>query len=88
MVNVVNGTTDLYVEHHGAGAAFALPAGLMFSQLRQLGATKVTTSQKRTDLCNTFYQICRKHFVSRGSAKSATSSPELVARAFGVCIAT
>ena len=64
MVNVVNGTTDLYVEHRGAGPAIQLPVGLEIGELRQLGATEVTTSHKRTDLCHTIYQICGKHLTS------------------------
>ena len=64
MVEVANGPIDLYVEHRCAGPAIALPAGMMLGELRQLGATKVTTSHKRTDLCHTIYQICRKHLTT------------------------
>jgi len=61
MVEVANGAVDLYVEHRGACQASELPTDLMLGELRQLGATKVTTSHRRTDLYHTIYQICGKH---------------------------
>ena len=50
MVEVVNGAIDLYAEYRGVGPAIARPADLMLGELRQLGATKVTTSRRRTNL--------------------------------------
>ena len=64
LVNVVNGTTDLYVEHRGAGPAIQLPRDLMLGELRQLGATKVTTTHHGTVSCHTIYQIFEKRWTS------------------------
>ena len=50
MVEVVDGTLDLYVEHRGAGPAKVWPADLVLGELRQLGSTKVTTMRRSTDL--------------------------------------
>jgi len=61
---VVNGITDLYVEHRGAGPAVQLPRDLMLGELRQVGATKVTTSHHGTVSCHTIYQIFEKHLTS------------------------
>ena len=48
VVNVIDGITDLHVENQGARLVLQLPRGLMIGEMRQLGATKVTTSHYGT----------------------------------------
>ena len=83
MVEVANGAVDLYVEHRGACQASELPTDLMLGELRQLGATKVTTSHRRTDLCHTIYQICGKHLTSASTVMR--SKTDTVGRATPLC---
>ena len=60
----MNGITDLYVEHRGAGPALQLPRDLMLGELRQVCAMKVTPSHHGTVSCLTIYQIFEKHLTS------------------------
>ena len=57
MVEVTDGVVDLYVEHRGAEPSILWPADLMLGELRQLAATKVTTTQRSTEVCNAVYRL-------------------------------
>ena len=52
VVSVIDGFTDLHIEHRGAGPALELPRGKVLGELRQLGATRVHMSHREAVSCN------------------------------------
>ena len=69
VVNVIDGFTDLHVEHRRAGPGLELLHRKMLEELRQLGTTRVGTSHRTTRPCLAMYQMFPKHYTTSASLK-------------------